>query len=1022
MRASMDTQLMYWVAVATAVLGVPAEAAPQWIWAEGNGGAVPEAVVFRREVEIGEGVKRAMLKVAADNAATVFINGKEVLQSRSWNEPSQANVAAHLKPGRNEVRIEASNEANSAAGLAVALTLTGEDKVKTVIESGDGWAVSVGGSAVFKPVVVLGAMGMAPWGNVFDAPRAEQTVIAAEAVQTLPGFKAELIYTVPKDQEGSWVSMTTDPKGRIIAGDQYGSIYRLQPPAVGGTIDPAATVVEKLGTTIGGAHGLLWAFDSLYVIVSERPTAKSEPGLWRLRDENDDGVFEKEEHLLRLDGGGEHGPHSVILSPDGTSLFIACGNHTKPPGKIDASRDAGVRAEDHLLPRMWDANGHAAGITAPGGYVIKTDPEGRQVELFCSGFRNQFDISINTEGDMYTFDSDMEWDMGAPWYRATRIVHCVSGGDYGWRSGSGKWPAYYPDSLPPTYNVGPGSPTGVTFGTGAKFPAKYQAAFYACDWTYGTMYAVHLQPQGATHTPVVEEFVSGKPLPLTDLLIHPQDGAMYFAIGGRKTQSALYRVVYTGAEKAEPSAHPIVSDRKVGPEPALRRELEKLHSAPIDGTAAAAVVGKAWPALGDADRFVRYAARVAIERQPVDTWVARLRDESRPSAIIEGCVAMARLSQRPDTQSMILQKLGAMAGAGLTVDQSLAAVRALQLTLIHQGKPDAATTARVIEAVGSRFPAADDMLNRELSQVLIFLGDPAVVAKSLQLMAVARELEGVETASAQLLARNENYARDVQGTMEGRPNRQQMALAWNLRAATTGWTPELRRQYFAWFPMTKKWRGGNSFHGFIDNARKEALANVPEAERATYETLSTKVDEPATLTFTPPTGPGRPYTVDDIMKFAEGRIHGRNFASGKNLYDATACSTCHRFGGDGGGLGPDLTGIGNRYSLRDLLENLIEPSKVISDQYESTQIDLQDGGVIVGRVMKEENGALMVAMNPLAPSDVISVPVTTVATRKPYPISMMPPGLMNRLNEEEVLDLLAYLQSGGDPKDKAFAQ
>jgi putative heme-binding domain-containing protein len=536
------------------------------------------------------------------------------------------------------------------------------------------------------------------------------------------------------------------------------------------------------------------------------------------------------------------------------------------------------------------------------------------------------------------------------------------------------------------------------------------------------MYAVHLQPQGATHTPVVEEFVSGKPLPLTDLLIHPQDGAMYFAIGGRKTQSALYRVVYTGAEEAKPLAHPIVSDRKARPEAALRRELEKLHSAPIDGTAAAAVVDKAWPALGDADRFVRYAARVAIERQPVDSWAARLRDESRPSAIIEGCVAMARLSQRPDTQSMILQKLGALAGAGLSVDQSLAAVRALQLTLIHQGKPDAATTARVIEAVGSRFPAADDMLNRELSQVLIFLGDPAVVAKSLQLMAVARELEGVEAASAQLLARNENYARDVQGTMEGRPNRQQMALAWNLRSATTGWTPELRRQYFAWFPMTKKWRGGNSFHGFIDNARKEALANVPEAERATYETLSTKVDEPATLTFTPPTGPGRPYTVDDIMKFAEGRIHGRNFASGKNLYDATACSTCHRFGGDGGGLGPDLTGIGNRYSLRDLLENLIEPSKVISDQYESTQIDLQDGGVIVGRVMKEENGALMVAMNPLAPSDVISVPVTTVATRKPYPISMMPPGLMNRLNEEEVLDLLAYLQSGGNPKDKAFAQ
>ena len=49
---------------------------------------------------------------------------------------------------------------------------------------------------------------------------------------------------------------------------------------------------------------------------------------------------------------------------------------------------------------------------------------------------------------------------------------------------------FFGDSLPAALDIGPGSPTGVTFGTGTKFPAKYQRAFFACDWTFGTLYAI----------------------------------------------------------------------------------------------------------------------------------------------------------------------------------------------------------------------------------------------------------------------------------------------------------------------------------------------------------------------------------------------------------------------------------------------------------------------------------------------------------------------------------------------------
>ncbi len=66
------------------------------------------------------------------------------------------------------------------------------------------------------------------------------------------------------------------------------------------------------------------------------------------------------------------------------------------------------------------------------------------------GYRNQYDIALNEDGELFTYDADMEWDFGSPWYRPTRVCHATSGSEFGWRSGTGKWPAYYEDSLPPS--------------------------------------------------------------------------------------------------------------------------------------------------------------------------------------------------------------------------------------------------------------------------------------------------------------------------------------------------------------------------------------------------------------------------------------------------------------------------------------------------------------------------------------------------------------------------------------------
>jgi putative heme-binding domain-containing protein len=990
-------------------------------------------------------IKSASLSLSCDNSAKVLINGKKVGESASWNEPIVGgNVMAALKGGPNELVVEGANE-DGIAAMVARMDIVFSSGKKQAVETDATWVGAPAGSTDFKPVAVIQKYGDGPWGRIFDGGKAGKggAVSAADALNLPKDFKAELLYTVPKSDQGSWVTITVDPKGRLIACDQYGKLYRITVPAIGVADAAAATKVEELvvpngpdNKPIGGAHGLLYAFDSLYVMINEQ----GGKGLWRLKDTDNDDKFDKAEHLRKIDGGGEHGPHGIILSPDKKSLYFSNGNHTKLPESMEISRAATAWGEDHVLPRLWDGNGHAKGILAPGGYICKTDPEGKKVELLSYGFRNEYDIALDMNGEIFTYDSDMEWDIGSPWYRPTRIAHATSGSDNGWRSGAGKWPEFYPDSLPTTLDIGPGSPTGVTFGTGAKFPAKYQRAFFACDWTYGTMYAIHLTPSGGSFKAVKEEFVSGKPLPLTDAIIHPKDGAMYFTIGGRKSQSALYRVTYVGQESTAPA--PAYTPT---PESQLRRQLEALHE---EGTGAEAIA-KAWPYLGHADRRVRFAARVAIERQPVAQWAEKALAETAPQASIEALVALSRMGRSPAAvaaaakqqekkdassgavfavgekdvplQGKLFAALGRLDFAKLPMEQQHGVVRAYQLAITRLGKPGADAAASIAAKFDPFFPTKDALLNRELLQLLVVVDSKSIVAKTVPLLSTTADAGGA-IATDELLARNDGYASAARAMAASRPNRQAITYAASLRAATTGWTPALRKQFYSWFPIAKSWKGGNSFPKFLENIRNESLLNVPEAERAAMKEISdTKAATPAGVTIAAK-GPGRAWTVDEVEKLVAGGLKGRDFANGKAMYAATLCAACHKFAGDGGNIGPDLTGAGNRYTIRDLAENIIDPSKVISDQYGTDYIDLKDGGVVIGRVTGEENGKLMVMASPLAPSDLTAVPLADIKGRKPWTVSMMPPGLINSLNEDELKNLVAYLLSGGNEKDKAFAK
>ena len=837
------------------------------------------------------------------------------------------------------------------------------------------------------------------------APLREPTATPIADLKVAKGFQVELLYSVPKDQQGSWVSTCIDPQGRLIVSDQYGSLYRVTPAQPGAK---SKTMVEKINVDIGEAQGLLWAFDSLYVNVNKGQ--KYEGGLYRVTDEDGDGELDTVKMLRPLKGTGEHGPHAVLPHPDGKSLVVICGNRTEMT-EIATSRVPRNWDEDNLLPRVQGR--FMRGTRAPGGFICRIDPEGKQWELMATGFRNQFDGAFNADGELLTYDADMEWDFNLPWYRPTRICHAVSGAEFGWRSGGGKFPVYYDDSLPPVVNVGPGSPTGVCFGYGAKFPAKYQKAFFACDWSYGKLYATHLTPDGSTYSGQLEEFISGTPLPLTDVIVNPHDGAMYFTIGGRKVQSGLYRVTYVGQDSTAPAD---LHEKDGEEQRAVRRMLEDLHLAQGDHDANAKI---ALPHLGSSDRFVRFAARVALENNH-GGWKLSDLNTKDPDALLTGLMAYVRgfkrteLGKEPDidtpapgwggvvrkiedagraqARESVLTMLQPLDWKSLSHSQKLKVVRVLSLTFLRIGPPASDERDELLARVNAVFPEKSRELNSELAQLMVYLQHPKAAGKIV----------------AQLV--------------EAPTQEEQIDLARTLRHLKAGWTPELRQAYFEWLVRAQSYRGGASFQVFVNNIRDEAMLTLsPEEKVALKPILDAKPEAAPTFTRKP-----RPvvkkYTMQDLVPLVQTGLKNRDFDAGRKLFGEAACFACHRFDNQGGAVGPDLTILSGRFSSRDILESIVEPSKQISDQYGSVNLIKLDGKVVHGRIINLAGDSFRVQTDMLNPGSLVNVDRKQIDEMIPSKISMMPEGLLNVLKEEEILDLMAYLLSRGDRANAMFKQ
>jgi putative heme-binding domain-containing protein len=927
-----------WLGSLTAIFGFQtiarADSGVQWIWFN-EGDPVNNAPAgtryFRRAFNVSRWADEATLDITADNAFTVWFNGVKVGSGDDWKKVYRFDVRPHIVDGKNVIAVEARNGKQGPAGLLVRLAYVpnGQSRLAVVSDGSwkasdstfPGWEMIKFDDSKWQHAKALGPYGKTGrWtGQVWEGGGDDRFTVPKD-------FRVEMAAKNPKpDDPFSLINLCFDAKGRLYVSKENGSILLCTQPNKDGVFENVRPYCEQ----VKYCQGMCWVKDTLF-LVGNGPDGT---GLYRCRDIAGADKIDEVVLLHKFKGGmGEHGPHAIIHGPDG-KLYLCTGNHAWaqprklaanspltrwPTGGMGPDQGQPNTTEDVLLPRLNDANGHAADILAPGGTIWRLDEDGSNFALEACGFRNHFDAAFSPDGELFTFDSDMEWDEALPWYRPVRVCHCPPGADFVWRTGASNTPGYYIDSLPPIFETGRGSPVGMDFYAHHAFPVKYRGALFLGDWSLGIVWAVHLKPSGASYSAEVEKFCTGAPMNVTDLAVGP-DGAIYFTMGGRGTQGGVYRIRYDGqvgppsrggpgaarlaAPTADQSLAPWSAARdKVGIIPGIQalhvmsrdadpmvrahatEQLGRLGGGDAETALVAALhdkspfvrrraceafiragieppVDELKPLLADNDRFLRTAARLVLQRIDPKKWADELLQGDSDLTALEAIVALCKTNQAAAYAEPIFEHLHHQPHDG-DVQSQLNWLRAIQLALVHCPPPRSGQVRGIAVDLLEMFPHQDGRVNRELAILLTGL---------------RREKVLDEPVHSKLLAALLAAADDRQ---------QQIHYFYCLRLLHDGWSREEKRKLLSWYEATRTWKGGHSFTPFLENILRD-LAPVFEADdrSAVYSKAEQMpITAIALLRASKPERLPPAATLADL--YARLKVHGKELVKGSELRQA----------------------------------------------------------------------------------------------------------------------------------------
>ena len=306
----------------------------------------------------------------------------------------------------------------------------------------------------------------------------------------------------------------------------------------------------------------------------------------------------------------------------------------------------------------------------------------------------------------------------------------------------------------------------------------------------------------------------------------------------------------------------------------------------------------------------------------------------------------------PEHREVLLKCLNELSVTSLPVSQQLGLLRAYALVLERLGILTNKQRETLLAKFDPLLPAANGDVSAEVLRLLVYLRAPSAASKGMKLIAdrgpgIAPSWSGVEQLNAR-------YGSTLKQITKNPPPTAALDIAMMLRNLPNGWTLELRREYFKFLNTAAKASGGASYPGYLTKMREEALANCSNDERKALVDLTGEDFNPVPdFAIEPPTGPGKEWTLTEALAtVAESSPKNLSFKRGRSLFHAVSCGACHRFSGLGGGVGPDLTSVPNKFDTRYLLEAILEPSKNISDQYQSSTVTLRNGKSLTGLVVE----------------------------------------------------------------------
>ncbi len=948
---------------------------PHWIWCSHD--RSPNINVrFSKSFTSNKPIASAVLEIVSESIDfRVVIDGQIIAKREAYDPLLRIPVDSFLSSEAHELSVDATS-VDGPAAFAVRLNLILSDGSRNVVVTDETWTARM--AAREEPTTAV-SFGQADRRLFIEDDRT--TKISAtdnyeqwrQALGTdpandpgsfllTPGFEIDLVRAALPD-EGSWISMEFDPQGRLLIGKETKGLLRMTLADDGATV----TSSELINDTLAECRGMVFVGKDLFV------NANQDKGLFRCPGVGNDQFGEPE--LIYSSGGGTgHGRNDLALGPD---------------GKVYAIHGDSVRRPDQSTDYTPSPSTIQTDRESMQGHLLRIDPKDGHVELLATGLRNPFGIDFNQHGDIFTYDADAEHDMGSPWYRPTRVSHLVTGADYGWRAVTGVWPPYYPDhpdNAHPNLDIGKGSPTAVKFGVGSSFPRRYRDALFILDWAYGRIVAVHCVPRGSSYLMTSETFLKGRPLNVTDLDFGP-DGSMYFVTGGRKTQSALYRVRHIGESEEselETSQQQRAREEFATQTRKLRRELESMlvHST-TNGN-----LDFAWQYLAHSDPWIAYAARNILERHEVSTYAGRALREADLDTALPALMALARANQQ-DLLPRIAVRLNQLPWENGSRSQQLIALHTYSHCLKAGASLPSEMNSETAEKLNDMFPVKGARtnairVNMALCELLVKLHVPDVVAKT---------IPRIESTSNQA---------------------EQMHYLYLLRSVRDGWSIDNRRVYFAALRGTDRYQRGAGMPKFITQIRDDAVATLNDKER---ELLEGAINPTSDETLPAPTS-ARPFVrkwqLDEAFGALGQLTTSPDLANGEKVMRAASCLNCHWFAGSGTHIGPDLTSVARRFSRRDILASIIDPSAVIPETYQGLHIVTSDGKVHVGRVVSSgdyRSEILKLATDSQNPFAFIEIPKKQIEQQRPSTVSWMPEGLLNTLTIEEIRDLLAYLES-----------